>query len=77
MLIIVNGRKDVLKNINNVRGEQSVNNVKGEQNVNNAREENKCGKTSASRLRVEGTLSAHQPETIAEEVLYVLKKSNK
>ena len=37
-------------------------------------EENKCGKTSASRPRAEGTLSAHQPETIAEEVLYVLKK---
>ena len=50
----------------NVKGEQNVNNVRGEQNVNNAREENKCGKTSASCPRAEGTLSAHQPETNAE-----------
>ena len=40
-------------------------------------EEYKCGKTSASRPRAEGTLSAHQPETIAEEVLQALKKTNK
>ena len=50
VLIIVNGGKDVLKNVDIARGIQ-------------------MWKTSASRPRAEGTLSAHQPETIAEEVL--------
>ena len=39
VVIIVNGREDVLKNVDNVRGEQNINNVRGEQNVDNVRGE--------------------------------------